>query len=341
MDEKEGSNVTGVTLTVKEDEAPQGFRIEPRVENPNLDTGSAAGPTPEAQAIVPVHVPAPALATDMKKKKGRPRKYAPDGSALALSPMPISASIPLTGDFSAWKHSTGRPVDSYKKKHKLDFERPGEKAAYNGGAGFTPHVITVNAGEDVTMKIISFSQKGSRAICILAANGPISNVTLHQPNSSGGTLTYEGRFEILSLTGSFMPNDNGLTKGRSGGMSVSLAGPDGRVLGGGLAGMLVAAGPVQVVVGSFLPGHHQELKPKKQKYERTISFTPSPANPFSEERYEGASGGQKPNLNSSASFRGDNLTSANSIQGSKIAVPESNVSLSGEDSREQRHEITC
>lgn len=33
---------------------------------------------------------------------------------------------------------------------------------------------------------------------------------------------------------------------RSGGMSVSLAGPDGRVVGGGLAGLLVAAGPVQV-----------------------------------------------------------------------------------------------
>lgn len=43
-----------------------------------------------------------------------------------------------------------------------------------------------------------------------------------------------------------MPSDNGVTKSRSGGLSVSLAGPDGRVLGGGLAGMLVAAGPVQV-----------------------------------------------------------------------------------------------
>ena len=56
----------------------------------------------------------------------------------------------------------------------------------------------------------------------------------------------QGRFEILSLTGSFMPSDNAVAKSRSGGMSVSLAGPDGRVLGGGLAGMLLAAGPVQV-----------------------------------------------------------------------------------------------
>lgn len=43
------------------------------------------------------------------------------------------------------------------------------------------------------MKIISFAQQGSRAICVLAANGAISNVTLGQLNSSGGTLTYEVR----------------------------------------------------------------------------------------------------------------------------------------------------
>lgn len=41
------------------------------------------------------------------------------------------------------------------------------------------------------MKIMSFSQQGARAICILSATGTISNVTLRQPSSSGGTLTYE------------------------------------------------------------------------------------------------------------------------------------------------------
>lgn len=59
-------------------------------------------------------------------------------------------------------------------------------------------------------------------------------------------MPLQGRFEILSLSGSYMPSENGVTKSRSGGMSVSLAGPDGRVVGGGLAGLLVAAGPVQV-----------------------------------------------------------------------------------------------
>ena len=43
-----------------------------------------------------------------------------------------------------------------------------------------------------------------------------------------------------------MPSDNGGTRSRSGGMSVSLASPDGRVVGGGVAGLLVAASPIQV-----------------------------------------------------------------------------------------------
>ena len=47
------------------------------------------------------------------------------------------------------------------------------------------------------MKIISFSQQGPRAICILSANGVISSVTLRQPDSSGGTLTYEVSIYVI------------------------------------------------------------------------------------------------------------------------------------------------
>ncbi|XP_012852282.1 PREDICTED: AT-hook motif nuclear-localized protein 3-like isoform X2 [Erythranthe guttata] len=242
MEVKEGLN--GSEGTVKSDGVTEGYNsVEPRAENPG---GSTAQPTAAAPVIVAA---AAEEVTKVRKKRGRPRKYATDGSIVALSPMPISASIPLTGDYSPWKHGApaARPVDSFKKKHKLEFASQGRATeSVPVGGSFTPHMITVNTGEDIMMKIISFSQQGSRAICVLAANGTISNVTLRQPNSSGGTLTYEGRFEILSLTGSFMPSDNGVTKSRSGGMSVSLAGPDGRVLGGGLAGMLVAAGPVQL-----------------------------------------------------------------------------------------------
>ena len=45
-----------------------------------------------------------------------------------------------------------------------------------------------------------------------------------------------------------MPTENSGARSRSGGMSVSLASPDGRVVGGGVAGLLVAASPVQVLL---------------------------------------------------------------------------------------------
>ncbi|XP_031498870.1 AT-hook motif nuclear-localized protein 1-like [Nymphaea colorata] len=199
------------------------------------------------------------FATSFGKKRGRPRRYdRDDGMALALTP--ISASSP--GPFSS-KRSRGRPPGSGNKQRLAAL---GEWIASSAGGGFTPHVITIAAGEDITMKIMSFSQKGPRAICVLSANGAISNVTLRQPDSSGGTLTYEGRFEILSLSGSFMLTETGGHRSRTGGLSVSLASPDGRVVGGGVAGLLMAASPVQIVVGSFMP-NHQEPQIKKSKFD--------------------------------------------------------------------------
>lgn len=181
-----------------------------------------------------------------KRKRGRPRKYGPDGSmALAL----VSHSAATGSASSLQKRGRGRPPGSGRKQQLAAL---GRWLAGTAGVGFTPHVITIAAGEDVAMKIMSFSQQGPRAICILSANGAVSNATLRQPATSGGTVTYEGRFEILSLSGSFLPTESSGICSRTGGLSVSLAGPDGRVVGGGVAGLLMAAGPVQVVVGSFL-----------------------------------------------------------------------------------------
>jgi hypothetical protein len=60
------------------------------------------------------------------------------------------------------------------------------------------------------------------------------------------SFSIQGRFEILALSGSYLPSENGGQRSRSGGLSVCLSGPDGRVLGGSVAGLLMAAAPVQV-----------------------------------------------------------------------------------------------
>ncbi|KAI3453420.1 hypothetical protein Pfo_010083 [Paulownia fortunei] len=212
-----------------------------------------------------------------RKKRGRPRKYSPDSSiGLGLSPAPVTqissagahadsgggGGTPLSE--TAAKRNRGRPPGSVKKQ--LD-------ALGAPGVGFTPHVITVNSGEDIASKIMAFSQQGPRTVCILSANGAICNVTLRQPAMSGGTVTYEGRFEIISLSGSFLLSESNGSRSRTGGLSVSLAGSDGRVLGGGVAGMLKAASPVQVVVGSFIAeGKKSKTGPSSTPSSNMLNF---------------------------------------------------------------------
>ncbi|KAM7259681.1 hypothetical protein ACFE04_015422 [Oxalis oulophora] len=241
-------------VTVVGSNAPSDYHIAQRSENLNHQTpGSAVVAPPSVVVMSPGTVPD-------KKKRGRPRKYGPDGVATALSPKPISSAAPAPPiiDFSSEKKGKVKPASTIHKT-KYETESVGDWFSCTLGANFTPHIITINAGE--------------------------------------------GRFEILSLTGSFMPNETGGTRSRSGGMSVSLAGPDGRVLGGGVAGLLVAASPVQVVVGSFLAGNQHEQKPKKQKHEFITTVTQATAVvpiPITD---------PKPNLLSSPSFRGDSWSS--------------------------------
>ncbi|THG18808.1 hypothetical protein TEA_001197 [Camellia sinensis var. sinensis] len=270
----------------------------------------------------------------VKKKRGRPRKYDSDGNLRlpSIPPPPpppgFSFSPPFSSssEFSSSKRGRGRPPGSGNWQLLASL---GELFANTAGVDFTPHVVTVYAGEDVAAKILSFSQKGPRGICVLSANGTVSNVSIRQPGSSGGILTYEGwanwstsrtsgrlthrstgactppsicelvqidssskdeeeeedenevnimefkgRFEILSLTGSYTVFENGGVRSRTGGLSVSLAGPDGRVIGGGVAGLLMAASPIQIVVGSFMPNGYKAYKRKHSYEQRMTPLTP-------------------------------------------------------------------
>ncbi|CAA0834908.1 AT-hook motif nuclear-localized protein 10 [Striga hermonthica] len=226
---------------------------------------------------------------DQKRKRGRPRKYGPDGNmsgmAMASGQQPMNSGLhqnqmqafsppqvaampvppPVGGPTSPVVKKRGRPPGSVNKKKQVE-------VVGSNGIGFIPHVIEVKPGEDVSSKIMAFSQNGPRAVCILSANGAISNVTLRQAATSGGTATYEGRFDILSLSGSFMLTDIGGHKSRTGGLSTTLAGPDGRVFGGCVAGLLIAASPVQVIVGSFMPDSRKE--PKSANYIEPLSAPP-------------------------------------------------------------------
>ncbi|KAL1192040.1 AT-hook motif nuclear-localized protein 5 [Cardamine amara subsp. amara] len=234
--------------------------------------------------------PPPPETPMVKKKRGRPRKYVPDGQvSLGLSPMPCASnkskdSSSLT-DPNAPKRARGRPPGTGRKQRLANL---GEWMNTSAGLAFAPHVISVGAGEDIVSKVLSFSQQRPRALCIMSGTGTVSSVTLRQPASTAPSLTFEGRFEILSLGGSYLVNEEGGSKNRTGGLSVSLSGPEGHVIGGGI-GMLIAASLVQVVACSFVYGGSakcsinntktikQEKEPKEEHNNSEMESTPGNA----------------------------------------------------------------
>lgn len=119
MEGREGVNSSGVTVVGSD--APSDYHVAPRSENPTHNAGSAPPPpvSPPPAAALPAAGTMP-----VKKKRGRPRKYGPDGSVtMALSPKPISSSAPPPViDFSAEKQrGKVKPASSVSKtKYEVD-----------------------------------------------------------------------------------------------------------------------------------------------------------------------------------------------------------------------------
>ncbi|KAF3967647.1 hypothetical protein CMV_008363 [Castanea mollissima] len=206
--------------------------------------------------------------------RGPPRKYDVDGGGgndMVVGPVLLP---PGSSSESPTKRRRGRPRGSGKLQLIASL---GGCAADTAGASFTPHVVNVQTNEDIVSKIASFSQRSPRSVCILSATGSVSRVTISQPGNSGGILRYEGRFEILSLSGSYTFVEKGGANRKIAMLSVSLAKPDGRVFGGGIAGALIAAGPIQLIVGSFKQKLNKKIKRRRSTESSSSAIIPSPS----------------------------------------------------------------
>ncbi|KAL2892402.1 AT-hook motif nuclear-localized protein 2 [Bienertia sinuspersici] len=154
--EAKDSMTTGVTVIGAE--APSNYQMAPRSEPPSQ--------VPPQDAISPT-VAVTALGASMpglmeKKKRGRPRKYGPDGSvSRSYTPMPTSGSAASSvGSKSSGKRGRGRAVSAEAKQQpRFEMVSMGDGFGRTDGANFTPHVITVNVGENIRHLSLMLQQK--------------------------------------------------------------------------------------------------------------------------------------------------------------------------------------
>lgn len=118
------------------------------------------------------------------------------------------------------------------------------------------HVMEIASGCDIQESLSNFATRRQRGVCILSGNGTVNNVTLRQPAAPGAVVTLHGRFEILSLSGSFLPPP---APPAASGLTIYLAGGQGQVVGGSVVGPLLAAGPVVVMAASFGNAAYERL----------------------------------------------------------------------------------
>lgn len=129
------------------------------------------------------------------------------------------------------------------------------------------HVLEIGSGSDVAESIAAFASRRHRGVSVLSGSGIVTNVTLRQPAAPGGVITLHGRFEILSLSGAFLPSPSppGAT-----GLTVYLAGGQGQVVGGAVAGSLMASGPVMVIAATFANATYERLPLEEEQGEEDM-----------------------------------------------------------------------
>lgn len=143
---------------------------------------------------------------------------------------------------SSHRRPRGRPPGSKNKP------KPPVMVTKESPNALHSQVFEISGGSDIAESLAAFAIRRHRGVSVLSGSGIVTEVTLRQLAAPGGVVALHGRFEILSLSGAFLPAPSppGAT-----GLTVYLAGGQGQVVGGTVAGPLVASGPVVVVAATF------------------------------------------------------------------------------------------
>lgn len=76
----------------------------------------------------------------------------------------------------------------------------------------------------------------------------VTNVTIRHPSTVGAIVCLHGHFEILSLSGSFLPLP---APHAASSLTMYLADGQGQVMGGSVVGTLTSSGPIVIMAASF------------------------------------------------------------------------------------------
>lgn len=170
-----------------------------------------------------------------------------------LDPNPSSSASPKTepsqndgASIEVSRRPRGRPPGSKNKpKSPIIITREPEPS-------MSPYVLEIPAGSDIINTITSFCRRRNSGLCILNGSGMVTNVTLKQPSTTpGATVTFHGRLDMLSISATILPN-------LANNFTITLAGPQGQIVGGAAVCPLVAASTVYVIAASFnSPAYHR------------------------------------------------------------------------------------
>ncbi|KAK4545386.1 hypothetical protein RGQ29_032951 [Quercus rubra] len=154
------------------------------------------------------------------------------------------------GDGEMSRRPRGRPAGSKNKP------KPPIIITRDSANALRTHVMEIGDGCDIVESVANFARRRQRGVCIMSGTGTVTNVTLRQPASPGAIVTLHGRFEILSLAGSFLPPP---APPAATGLTIYLAGGQGQVVGGSVVGTLTASGPVVIMAASFSNAAYERL----------------------------------------------------------------------------------
>ncbi|XP_020585407.1 AT-hook motif nuclear-localized protein 25-like [Phalaenopsis equestris] len=177
----------------------------------------------------------------------------------------MQTSSPSSGELAASNSSSlrrprGRPPGS-KNKPKQPIT-----VAHETPSSLRSHLFEITTGSDIISSIAGYARRRHRGVYVLTATGVVADISLRQPGVPPGSdvAVLRGRYEILSLTGSFLPAATGL--------AVLLSGGQGLVVGGYVAGELVASGPVMVVAATFRNAVYERLPIEESATAAAASF---------------------------------------------------------------------